>query len=349
MFPPAEFPEYRVTSLPKDHPAYTMHVTGDPKTKAQRGLGKTDVWHAHNGGRSYLFLVNDDINHLWHTNKWLTREDAFQLFGNIRNYAADRGSLPSKFRRNPADDVTPVPARGELRVGLVKFAGQGQVTLDAEPGKAKKETVPAAADWNSAAASWDDSAAWLRAVTGYEIRRTRGVSLSDASLKDHDVLHLSGRYAFKLNNEELFGLKGYLLGGGTVIIDPPGGHDIEGNRRFHESALAALRELFAENRPEDISTSHPVVTGKFAGPPGFDCAEAGYSRTTALQRPDLKTPAIRVIKIEGRPAVFLSQVDLTLGLGRQPSWEREGFAAKTARELIANILMFAKESKAAGK
>jgi hypothetical protein len=339
LYSPEKFPEFAWTALPKTHPVYTMQAgrTADP-------LLKLPVWHMNNGHRSFAFLVPDDINHIWHGNKSMTRPEAFKLVANIRNYATERvPSLPSKIRPPiTAGEAKGAVGTGQIKVGVVSYTSKGVVKLQKSPGREPAEPVAVKSDWATAPLTWRIYNEWFRHVTGFEIQEVRGVSLQDPELKGYDVLHLSGHYAYTLTDEEKNALKDYITGGGCVMVDPVGGV----NNEFYQSSLEMFRKMFPD-KVELLPRTSAIVTG--AGAAGRDVTEAEFSREVKISRPEIRSPAevVRAVNINGKTSVIISPFDLSLGLAGQVCWQRMGFSSRTSRGLVANFLVLAKNNKGA--
>jgi hypothetical protein len=230
-----------------------------------------------------------------------------------------------------------------VKVAVVQFASKGAVQMAKVPGGAP---VPVAvlSDWTGCAATWRTFAEWFRHAGGGEIKETRGISLTDPSLREHDVLHMSGRYAFALSEEEKKALKSYLEGGGSLLLEPVGG--LSGD--FHQSATELLRSMFARDQIEPLPGGHPIITGKDGGV--ADVSTGGFTRQVMLTRQGLVNPAevIKCVKINGRVAVIVTPMDISLGLAGQSCYERMGFQAKTARGLIGNWFALIKPTASQG-
>jgi len=343
LYPPAEYPEYRLTGLPKDHPVYTLDdAAGDPKTKKVSAVAKIPVWHMNNGHRSFAFVVPEDVAYLWHTNRWVLRPEAFALFNNIRMHAVDRGPLPAKLRP-PITEGAPRAAaqRGAFKVGTVRYTSTGELLLDRKAGLFAKEKVATKADWAAAGSAWTLYKPWFDHVSGFQLAETRGVELT-ADLKGFDLLHMAGHYGFTLTPAEKAALKAYIAGGGTVLFEPVGGRGPAGaTKDFYQTAVDLLKELFPGETPDMLTATSPLISGKLPGVVGFDCALPGYSRSLLLGgRPP--GPNLRAIKVNGRTAAIVSGFDLSCGIAGIAAWDRRGYTTKSARELTANILMSVK-------
>jgi hypothetical protein len=342
LYPADKYPEYQFTAVPKDHPIYTYGAgkAGDPDFQQ---LSKLRMHHMTNGHRSFAFIVTEDINHMWHGNKFNTRRYAFNLIANLRNYATERApKMHPKIRPliTAGEPKYAGAARGPIKLGVVAYTSGGKIKMQKTAGLTAEVDVETKSDWASAPMTWRIYNEWFRHVTGHDIQEVRGVQLTDPELKKYDVLHMTGHYAFTLTAEEQTALRNYVLAGGSVIVDPTGGV----NNDFYVSALAVFRKLFPD-KVENLSRSSPVVSGK--GAAGRDVTDASFSRGVRLARPDLKSAAevLKAVTIDDRPAVLLSPYDLSLGIAGQVCWGRLGFNTQSARDLVANYLVLIKSGR----
>jgi hypothetical protein len=341
LYPEAEFPEYGLTALPATHPVVAMNT--DPKKPNK--LARIPVLHASNGHRSFLFVVTEDINHVWHGSRSAQRPECFELVANIASYAVDKGALPAKVRPAVAADEPRAKGKaGSFKVATGRYASKGQVMMQAAPGKGQAVPVAAKADWAAAGAAWTHYAEWFKAVADGELTEARGVALTEADLKGVDLLHLTGHYGFALTDAEKKAVKDFVSGGGTLLLDAAGGTGGE----FAANATALVRELFGD-KLEELKASSPAISGEG----GLrNAAKAGFSRRARLDRAGLSSPAevCKAVHLDGRCAVLVTPFDLSVALGDGRCWDRIGFSATTARELIANLLLSAKSGrKAAAK
>jgi hypothetical protein len=335
LYPPAEFPERQFTDVPSDHPLYTISADG----KKANPVAKIKAWHMSDGVRSFAILVPDDIAHVWHGNKPNYRPECFTFFGNLMTYVTDRAPLQPRLRPAITEGEPAGKGGGAVKLATVAYTSAGSVPLQSGPGKGKPAPVAVKGDWALSRGAWAAYEPWFKHVTGVDLSVTPGVKLTDGPLSDYHVLHLSGRHAFKLDADEKKALKAYIEGGGTLFLDPAGGQGGD----FVTSCNALLRELFPD-KLKQMPTSSPVISGQG----GLrNLGNGNISRAARLARPGYAGPSelLKVVELDGRPAVVMAIVDVTFGLADGRAFERQGFAAKTARELAANVLLIAKGGK----
>jgi hypothetical protein len=277
------------------------------------------------------------VNHLWHSNRWATRPDVFTLVANIKRYALDRGPLPPKIRPDPEAGRPATPGK-PVRVAVVRYESKGGP-------KVADKTVIAAGDWDAVPAAWQAFAPWFARSGGGEVKETRGVALTD-DLSGYDLLHVSGHYAFALTDAEIAALKKFVAAGGTAFFEQVGGRDADGERAFYDTAIELFRKLYPDNRPAVLPAGHDLFSGKLpGGETGADCKAVTYSRAIALKRGDLRSPWLQAVVLGGRPAVLISQYDVSCALAGISFADREGYSAKSARDLAGNLLRSARAAR----
>ena len=93
--------------------------------------------------------------------------------------------------------------------------------------------------------------------------------------------------------------------------------------------------MSAKQLQTPLPSNHPLFSATTGHP-----TEALWRRWTRKQLGQLKTCRIRSIVVGGRPAIFYSAEDLTVGLVGQPIDGITGYEPKTASELMTDIILF---------
>jgi hypothetical protein len=191
-----------------------------------------------------------------------------------------------------------------VRIARVKYGGGG--------------------DWYSDPSSIPNWLAEFERRTGIETQsEEKVVSLTDANLRAYPFLYMTGHGTVRLAPEELTALRRHLESGGFLYADDNYGMD--------KSFRAMVRELFPEERLEELPNSHPIYHS-FYDLPGLP----------KIHEHDGKPPQGLGITIDGRLVLFYSyESDIGDGLedpsvhGDPP--EKRELAAKMA----VNILVYA--------
>jgi hypothetical protein len=343
LYPPDRFPERQFTAATPEHPLYR-----DLKPTAPV-IRRVPLLHASNGYRSFAFVLPPAAPLAWQANRYIASKEMFSVYLYITAYATDRACFAShRLRRAEAEFAerltppAPAVAGKPYRVAVVRYTSDGTVKLQAEPGKAGTEReVKVLADWDSVPAAWPAFAKWFRRATGREVAETRGVSLTDPGLKSFDLLHLQGHHAFTLTDAERKALADYVAAGGTVLVDPVGMTKAAGEAflKSAERELAAALPGRTFVRPAEDS---PLLTGAIApGVKGTDIVEAGVTSEVLLKGPGTTQTSqlLRVIAVDGRPAVVLADADVSVAMAGQRSAERYGLKTPSARGLVGNLLL----------
>jgi hypothetical protein len=191
-----------------------------------------------------------------------------------------------------------------VRIARVKYGGGG--------------------DWYSDPSSLPNWLAEFQARTGIPTQpEEKVVSLTDENLRAYPFLYMTGHGTVRLTPAELSALRRHLEAGGFLYADDNYGMDA--------SFRAMVRELFPEERLEELPSSHPIYHS-FYDLPGLP----------KIHKHDGKPPQGLGITIDGRLVLFYSyESDIGDGLedpsvhGDPP--EKRELAAKMA----VNILMYA--------
>lgn len=168
---------------------------------------------------------------------------------------------------------------------------------------------------------------WLREFerrTGVKTgQEEKIVSLTDENLRAYPFLYMTGHGNIRLTAAEMNALRGHLEAGGFLYADDNYGMD--------RSFRTLIRQLFPEERLEELSNSHPI----------FNCFYE-LSGLPKIHEHDGKPPQAFGLAIDDRLVVFYSyESDIGDGLEdavvHNDSEEKRELAVKMA----VNILMYA--------
>lgn len=305
LFPPEAYPTTTLAPLPADHAIYGI-VRHDWKAPPKLS-GATD------GIRTVFLLSDGYLGADWQTDR--VESDAFPLAMNILFHATALRPLDGRFAA-PGIDGEAAPPRSTT-VAVAR----------AQHGSTR--------DWDAAAATWPAFADAVKHATGLTLAERAPVRLdrlpADGSIA---LLHLTGRRAFAPTPAEEAGLKRFVAGGGTVLVDPWGG-----SPAFAESARARLEALFGPLAPLD--PADPLSTGLYDG--GADLGRA--LRYTLAARRTLRAGGratdrqhLEVARHDGRAAVVYSRHDLGAALAGVDVHGAHGYAPASARRVASNLV-----------
>lgn len=191
-----------------------------------------------------------------------------------------------------------------VRIARVKYGGGG--------------------DWYSDPSSIPN---WLREFerrTGIQTHdEEKVVSLTDENLRAYPFLYMTGHGTIKLSRDELSALRSHLEAGGFLYADDNYGMD--------SSFRAMVRDLFPEERLEELPNSHPIYHS-FYDLPGLP----------KIHEHDGKPPQGLGITLDGRLVLFYSyESDIGDGL-EDPTVHNDPPAKRElAMKMAVNILMYA--------
>jgi hypothetical protein len=186
--------------------------------------------------------------------------------------------------------------------------------------------------------AWRRMAALLLNTAGVDVT-VEPVKLGEGKLVSgpagFQVAHLTGTTKFKLTPAQRADLKGFVAGGGTLVVDAAGG-----SSAFAESAEQELAAIFGGD---------PSAVGPIIAPDdlpytwtGFKIAKFEY-RKFARDRLSgkLNAPRVRGIDQGGKTRVFYSREDLTSAMVGRPCDGIVGYETATGTAIMRNIVLYA--------
>jgi hypothetical protein len=307
-FAATTFPEVPLHELGPAHPIY--HVLRDTPPSGLMGIDF--------GCRTSVIYSPNDLSCLWEqTNVPDLSPAAFQLGANIAAYAVGRRPLTDRL------DVVLVP----------KSTTQAAEPENTRPEAFRLTQVVYEGDWRPFPLALKNLADFLRTDLNFDVvPQARQIRLTDQDLFLCPVLVLSGHFAFDLAPAERAALAAHLRRGGFLLAEA-----CCGTEPFDGALRRLLQETFPNATLERLPRDHPIFLGK----PGFDVTTVHYSPDIRRAHPDLATPELWGLRINGRLAVVYSPYSLSCGLSG-PAFEGcWGLASEDAQHLAANIVLYA--------
>ena len=187
------FPKYEFRRLPASHPIF------DEQYHAAKWKQKPVVEGLSNGVRELMLLGPEaDLARAWQTESFKTKEEAFQLGGNIFLYATGKENLSHK------GDTYIVNAEGdagrEIKLARIEVGDNS----DPEPG------------------AWRRLSAVLHNTRHVDVK-PEPVKLGAGLLANYKIADLTGTTKMILTAEQRAELKQFVDKGGTLIVDAAGG------------------------------------------------------------------------------------------------------------------------------
>jgi hypothetical protein len=191
-----------------------------------------------------------------------------------------------------------------IRVARVKYGGGG--------------------DWYADPSSIPNWLAEFEGRTGVKTQpEQKVVSLTDENLRAYPFLYMTGHGTVRLTPDELSALRRHLEAGGFLYADDNYGMD--------SSFRATVRELFPEERLEELPNTHPIYRS-FYDLPGLP----------KIHEHDGKPPQGYGVTIEGRLVLFYSyESDIGDGLEDASVHGDPPAKRELAIKMAVNILMYA--------
>jgi len=310
MFPEKDFPGYELKTLPADHGIYTVIKQDWQKRPRLRGVS--------DGSRTFLILSDEYLSADWQVNR--TKADAFKLATNLLFYATDLGELRGKFSSILPNTPAAGPRETPIRIARLKY----------DSGKQSPR------DWDAAAVCWRKYAPYAKHITGCELKEDPPVTLAKDELDGIRLLHITGRGAPKLSDEERAALKQFVKDGGTVLVDA-----YAGSAEFAAGAKAELEEVFGQLKP--LPADHLLAEGRFDG--GEDLSSGIRFKLPARQMLRRRGEDSRgqklLVAFEGkRPAVIYSEFDLASAMAGINNFRAPGYKPGSARKIVGNLLAY---------
>ena len=161
------------------------------------------------------------------------------------------------------------------------------------------------------------------------LKRT-AVSPGRDDLSGFAFLYLTGLDDFQFDEKAVAALRHFLNSSGTLLIS-----DGLGLRTFDQAARRELRKVLPDATLAPVPLTHPIYSTVFA------INEARYTPAVTQAKPDLKTPYLEGITINGDLRVIYSPFDLECAwLGCEHPLAK-AYEPQTGMQLGMNIVMYA--------
>ncbi|HET6250521.1 MAG TPA: DUF4159 domain-containing protein [Tepidisphaeraceae bacterium] len=303
------FPKYELRQLPADHPIFTNEMFLAKKWKTQPRVDAIS-----NSVRELMFIIpKADVSRAWQVNNPNVDREPFQLGANLYMYATGKSiDWPTKAQRRqkPAEPLganAPVVRVARLMVGE---------NWDPEPGAWRQMSNVVARD--------------LKAKLEVD-----EIVPGNAKLKDYAIVHLTGTTKFTFTGPARDEIKAFVDNGGTLLIDAAGG-----SPKFADAAADELKAIFGNDanelaEPTDAAILFAPKTGlKPIGPIVFTTS----ARMAMAHRG--RDPSLRVLRRNGRLAVFFSREDLTAGMAGVCADRIVGYSPASATAIVSDIVRY---------
>lgn len=306
VFVARSFPQLKGEPVPDSHPVYSLRFKVSPAERP-RLFGFGDAC------RTRIFILLSDASGPWHQGRTRKHPQPFELAANLVLYATDLGMPKSKLAP-PAAVPEPVKPIRTLKVARIRHAG----------------------GWDVCPRGLERVSDALARAVSVGLNELQAVDLAQPVDRHVTLLWLTGTRGAGLGAAQKRALKDYLLAGGTLVAD-----SAMGGEEFFQDASSMLAEMFGPANVKDLSVASPLLTGRFAGGIGCDVTRVDYTRAAKAERPELLSPELKYVQIDGRIAVVLSRYSIVCSLRGEPIYGLKGLAASDAARLAANLVLYA--------
>jgi hypothetical protein len=300
------FPDYEVRKLPNSHPIYTAEMFQKKDWK-----DNLDLLAVGNGAREFMLIFSGgDPAKYWQTRAIGGRESYHQIMTDIFLYTTEKQAPRFKGQTYIVTENPALKATRNMKVARLKYAG----TWDPEPG------------------GWRRMAAYMHNFQSLDLT-VEPVELGTGKLTaaEYKIAHLTGNVRFHLSEKQKADLKAFTDGGGVLVVDACGG-----SGEFASAAEVELGALFGADYKQAVAPLSPE-DALYATP---KIEEVTYRRTAQkMLVGKLKSPQLRAISKDGKPVLYYSPQDLSVGLVGQTVDGIFGYSPESATEIMRNILL----------
>lgn len=293
--------------LPPDHPVYRFHVPveADPD-RPLHAIGR--------GVRPWIILADRDWGYTFQAQPPGSRR-SWSLMANLFLLASDRGRLAHRLASPAVAPSERAPAR-TLTVYRPQHAGAW---------------LPEPATWSILAPRAREEAGLAIEVSpGRQANGARPITLADLPDRsgERGLVHLCGIDPVDFTEAELAALLRFARQGGTVLIETVGGR----GRFALELEKAITRRL--ENAPLPLA-GRALAAG--ALPAATAPHPVHYTPRTALLHGPRRRLALAAWHLDGRPAIIVSSLDLSLSATGSRWWPTFGYERESARRILLHL------------
>lgn len=314
------YPRYEFENVTADHPFASLIVD----LAGGSGRLKPRVQTLSNGVRDLIVLPREDWSYVFQAEE-AGRGDAWDYVTNLYATATDRGQLSNRLdATRPTRD-----AEREKTATAVVVRAMYDGNADAEPAALESMGVDL---FNRTGIEIDVHALPLGQIGEPQGEGEEGEPIFPA------LVHLTGTEKVVFTEAQLGAIKSYVEGGGTILLETVGGFG-----DFADDAGVQLTEALGGTR-RWLDGLDPILTGQgLEG--GADVSRVAYRAYAQLQGAPGDRPNLAAIYVGDRPAVILSPRDLSVGALGTRYFKVNGYAPESARKLLGNIVLWAKQQR----
>ena len=167
------------------------------------------------------------------------------------------------------------------------------------------------------------------------------IPIRQLNVTQYPLAHFAGTTKFSILPKDVGVLAKYVNEGGTLVIE-----SIGGSADFSASARELIKTIFPDGVPvlHQLPADHPMIQSPYAQ--GFKLKdEIEFRKYSNIKHGRRETNAqIFAAYIDDRPAVLLSDFDITSGLLGTNTWGIDGYSPETSLKLAANLVIWAADN-----
>jgi len=324
------FPRRRLEVLPPDHPIFSSwrtirHVRYSPAVTDRPG-GEPYLEGLSLGCRTVAVLspygmsCSWDSDHVVPGSRIVVGESAKALGLNIIAYALGTFELGRFYAHGGLKEpVLKTPAAFSLRTGGAT-GGEFVFAQVLHNGRADPDPTAFARLLENLMSS---------TAIGVKLRR-RLVAPDDPHLGDYPFLYMTGHGHFSFSEAQRSRLRAYLEAGGFLFAD-----SCCGNLSFDQSFRNELQAVLPGRKLRVLGPGHPIFHCL------YDLTEVKLTPRARAAFPDMHSPYLEGVEINGSLRVVYSVLDVGNGWEGVPHPFARGYEASFARKLGVNIIVYA--------
>jgi len=286
------------------HPLMDLVLAPVNETKAPMTLN--------NGARDLVVMLPSDYGKLLQSDHESVEAEAVRsIMTNLYAWVTNRGRDRPRLATPLVEPMNPMPARS-IRVVRAVPAGYEST------------------EWYA----WTPFAARFQWVTDRTLLFS-SLTLDKIASVQAPIVHLPGTSAIELSDAELDAVVAYTQRGGLLLVETVGGRG-----DFARSVSKQLDDRLG--RGKRMGGADPIITGRVRG--AMDRSVVGFQHFTQLNFPFKDVPRLLMHEVDGRPAVLISELDLSLAAMDLNRYGIHGYSIDSARGLLVNILLYAEQA-----
>jgi hypothetical protein len=268
----------------------------------------------HNGVRHLAIHIPRDASWIFHSSHHGDPQP-WQFMANIYSYATEKGQARPRLAEH---FVTRRGSGGGPRIDIARVRYEGS--------------------WNPEPLAWEVQSNVMFNEHKADVA-TKVVAMEELDAAGVRFAHIAGIDRVTFSEAQLAALKRYVEGGGVVLFETVGGRG-----EFTGGMAQALAELAPDSRPRPLAIQSAPVTGQGFG--GHDVGRINYRAFTILRTGRFTSPRLQVIEVAGRPAIFISNEDLTMGMLGKNVHGIYGYDISSSRRIMSNLVLWSQSQRA---